>query len=205
MSPHPYRDLVVIGASAGGFQAIRELLRGLPAGLPAAVAIVLHRKPFSESILAELLGRHSALPVSEPLDGDPLKCGHVYVAPRDHHMIVDDGRFLLNRGPKEHYTRPAVDPLFRSAARHYGRRVIGVVLSGFGDDGVSGLIAIKAAGGLSIVQHPLEAAHDSMPQNAICRDHVDAIVTMDEMAVLLPGLVRGESLAPEAGAFSRLA
>jgi len=117
-------------------------------------------------------------------------------------MIVDDGRLLLNRGPKEHYTRPAIDPLFRSAAHHYGRRVIGVILSGFGDDGVSGLIAIKAAGGLSIVQHPFEADHDSMPQSAIKRDDVDAILTMDELAVRLPGVVRGESFEPEPGAFS---
>jgi two-component system chemotaxis response regulator CheB len=118
-------------------------------------------------------------------------------------MVVDDGRLLLNRGAKEHYTRPAVDPLFRSAARSRGPRVIGVILSGSGDDGVSGLIAIKAAGGLSVVQHPGEATHDSMPRSAIQRDDVDAILTVDELAVRLPGLVLGESFEPESGVLSR--
>jgi len=200
-----HRDLVVIGASAGGVQAIRRLLNGLPAGLPASVAIVLHRHPFAASMLTDVLGRHSMLPVSEPRHGEALRSGRVYVAPRDHHMVVDDGRLLLSRGAKEHYTRPAVDPLFRSAAQSHGPRVIGVVLSGFGDDGVSGLIAIKAAGGLSVVQQPFEAVHDSMPQSAIKRDHVDAILTMDELAARLPGLVQGESFELESGAVTRLA
>jgi two-component system, chemotaxis family, protein-glutamate methylesterase/glutaminase len=197
------RDLVVIGASAGGVQAIRELLTGLPAGLPASVAIVLHRHPFSASMLVDVLARRSMLPVAEPRDGEALRRGRVYVAPRDHHMVVDDGRLLINRGPKEHYTRPAVDPLFRSAARSHGPGVIGVILSGSGDDGVSGLIAIKAAGGLSVVQHPGEATHDSMPRSAIQRDDVDAILTMDELAVRLPGLVLGESFELESDALSR--
>lgn len=195
------RDLVVIGASAGGFSAIRDLLGGLPPDLPAALCVVMHRHPFSESQLAEVLSGRSALPVSEPKHAEQVRHGRVYVAPRDHHLTIDGTELRLDRGPKEHFTRPAVDPLFRSAARAYGRRVIGVVLSGFGDDGVSGLMAIKAAGGLSIAQHPAEATHDPMPRNAILGDHVDAILTMDELAVRLPGLVQGEAFEPEAGAF----
>jgi two-component system, chemotaxis family, protein-glutamate methylesterase/glutaminase len=189
---HGRRDLVVIGASAGGVQALRDLLAGLPAGLPASLAIVLHRDPFAASMLTDVLGRRSLLPVSEPSHGETLRHGQVYVAPRDHHMVLDDGRLLLNRGAKEHYTRPAIDPLFRSAAASHGRRVIGVILSGYGDDGISGLIAIKAVGGMSIVQHPFEAAHDALPQSAIKRDDVDAILTMDELALRLPALVQGE-------------
>jgi two-component system chemotaxis response regulator CheB len=195
------RDLVVIGASAGGFQPLRSLLAQLPARLPAALAVVIHRHPYSASILADVLSRRSAMPVVEPIDGEAIERGRVYIAPRDQHLTVNDGKFALSRGAKEHYTRPAVDPLFRSAARSYGRRTIGIVLSGFGDDGVSGLIAIKSAGGLSIVQHPDEAEHDSMPQSAIRRDNVDAILSIDELAARLPALVKGERLEPEPGTF----
>jgi two-component system chemotaxis response regulator CheB len=191
MTTHP-RDQIVIGASAGGIQALTSLFRRLPARLDATIAVVLHRSPFyAESVLPTVLGRESRLTVSEPWHGEPLVKGRIYVAPRDHHMVLNDGRFMLNRGPKEHYTRPAADPLFRSAADFYGPRVIGVVLTGSGDDGVSGLIAIKEKGGLSVVQDPAEALHDSMPETAIERDHVDAILTVAEIARELPRLVAG--------------
>jgi len=195
MTPGPRRDMIVIGASAGGVQALRQLFGLLPADLTASVAVVIHRSPFAESMLAEVLHRSSRLPVSEPKHGERIAKGRIYLAPRDHHLIVEDGRLLLSRGAKEHYTRPAVDPLFRSAARAAGRRVIGVVLTGSGEDGVSGLIAIKAAGGMSLVQDPTEAVHDSMPETAIEQDHVDGILTLDELAAALPKLVAGGSLS----------
>jgi len=194
MTPGPRRDMIVIGASAGGVQALRRLFGRLPADLAATVGVVLHRSPFAESMLAEVLQRSSRLPVSEPKHAERFAKGKIYLAPRDHHLIVEDGRLLLTRGPKEHYTRPAVDPLFRSAAKSWGPRVIGVVLTGSGDDGVSGLIAVKTAGGMSLVQDPAEAVHDSMPETAIEQDHVDGILTLDELADALPRLVAGGSL-----------
>lgn len=190
------RDVVVIGASAGGVTALQHLFKALPTDLPAVIAAVLHRSPFYESMLPAVLGRYSALQVSEPTHDEPFQLGRIYVAPRDHHMVFDGARFALSRGAKEHYTRPAVDPLFRSAARWHGRRVIGIILTGSGDDGVSGLIRIKTAGGLSIVQDPDEAPHDSMPQHAIRRDHVDAVLTLGELAAELPRLVAGGPVKP---------
>jgi two-component system chemotaxis response regulator CheB len=191
------RDVVVIGASAGGVTALQTLFKALPSDLPAVVAAVLHRSPFHESILASVLGRCSTLPLSEPMHEEPVQLGRIYVAPRDHHMVFDGARLMLNRGAKEHYTRPAVDPLFRSAARWHARRVIGIILTGSGDDGVSGLITIKEAGGISIAQDPDEAPHDSMPQHAIERDHVDAILRLSELAAALPRLVAGGSVDPQ--------
>jgi two-component system, chemotaxis family, protein-glutamate methylesterase/glutaminase len=185
------RDLIVIGASAGGVQALRALFRALPPDLAATVVVVLHRSPYVESVLASVLGRDSTLPVSEARHEERFEKGRIYLAPRDHHLTIDDGRLLLNRAAKEHYTRPAADPLFRSAAAARGPAVIGVVLTGTGEDGVSGLIAIKEAGGLSVAQDPGEASHDSMPESAIRRDHVDAVLTIHEMADELPRLVAG--------------
>lgn len=185
------RDVVVAGASAGGVQALIQLLDALPADFPGAVAIVLHRSPFHETRLPEVLGRHATVKVSEPADGEPLQPGKVYVAPRDQHMLVEDGCLRLNRGPREHRTRPAIDPLFTSAATAHGPRVVGVLLSGMGADGVSGLIAIKRAGGISLVQSPEDATFPVMPLNAIARDDVDAIMSIDEIAAALRALAAG--------------
>jgi two-component system chemotaxis response regulator CheB len=151
------RDVIVIGASAGGVAALSALFAKLPRDLPAAIGVVIHRSPLVESHLPRVLGRWSALPVLEPGEGEVFAPGRIYAAPRDHHMVLDDSRLRLSRGPKEHRTRPAVDPLFRSAARAFGPRVVGVVLSGSGSDGVGGMIAIKGAGGLTLVQDPREA------------------------------------------------
>lgn len=196
------RDIVVIGASAGGVETLMALFSKLPAGLPATVMVVIHRSPVHEGRLAYVFGRKSALPVSEPRDGEPLKVGCIYVAPRDHHLLVDDGAFRLNRGPKEHHTRPAVDPLFKTAAVSYAERVVGVLVSGGGDDGVSGLMAIKQRGGLTMVQDLDEAPHPSMPMHALLYDHVDAVLRIDEMASALTALVAGGSVdvpPPRAG------
>src|SRR5262245_2784933 len=190
------RDLIVIGASAGGVLAITALLERLPHDLPAAVAIVLHRSPFHETQLPLVLGRHSDLLVTEPLDGDPLERGTVYIAPRDQHMRVERDVIRLDRGPKQHRTRPAVDPLFHSASTIYGPRVVGVILSGMGSDGVSGLITIKANGGISLVQSPAEAQFPVMPSRALKEDDVDGSLPVlgiaEALVVLAAGGVVGD-------------
>ncbi|TMQ25547.1 MAG: chemotaxis protein CheB [Candidatus Rokuibacteriota bacterium] len=192
------RDVIVVGASAGGVEALIRLFSELPADIAAAVAVVLHRSPVHETRLALVLGRRASLPVYEPGDGDPLKPGAIWLGPRDQHLLVEDGRLRLSRGPREHHTRPAIDPLFVSAARGYGSRVVGVVLSGTGDDGVRGLIAIKAAGGLSLVQDPTEALHSGMPRNALAGDRVNATLSLEDLASTLGALALGEAVAVDA-------
>jgi two-component system chemotaxis response regulator CheB len=190
------RDIVVIGASAGGVEAVRSLVAQFPRDLPAAVAIVIHRSPVFESRLPFVLGRYSKLPVSEPLEAQPVTPGHIYTAPRDQHLVFEGGKIAVNRGPKEHRTRPAIDPLFRSAARHYGPRVVGVLLTGLGDDGVPGFIEIKSAGGLSMVQDPAQALHKTMPTSAIVEDDVDAVLMIDDLAKAIITLANGETYDP---------
>jgi two-component system chemotaxis response regulator CheB len=182
------RDVIVIGASAGGVQPLKDLLELLPPNLAATVAIVLHRSPYYETRLPLVLGRHALLSVLEPADRDPVLSGAVYIAPRDQHMVFEHGMVRLSRGAREHHTRPAIDPLFRSAAEGYGARVVGALLSGMGSDGVSGLIAIKKTGGISLVQHPTEARFAMMPCTAIAEDDVDAMLTVDELASARPAL-----------------
>ena len=188
------RDIVVIGASAGGIAPIKELLTLLPRDFAATVGIVVHRSPFYETRLPWVLGVRARLPVLEPEDADPVRLGAVYVAPRDQHMVFEDAILRVSRGAKEHRTRPSIDPLFRSAADVYGKRVVGVLLSGLGADGVSGLIAIKQAGGLSLVQDPAEAQFPTMPRAAIGEDDVDGVVSIQDLAIILPALTRGEAI-----------
>jgi two-component system chemotaxis response regulator CheB len=185
------RDVVVIGASAGGLAAVIHLLGSLTAPLPAVVAISLHRSATAKVRLVPILARRSTLPVVEPGDGEPIKQGIVYVAPTDRHLILEDGIARLSHGPREHWARPAIDPSFRSAAEAYGSRVVGILLSGLGIDGVVGLRAIKRAGGLSLAQHPKDADFPAMPRNAICYDDVDAVFAVDEIAGALDALVGG--------------
>jgi two-component system chemotaxis response regulator CheB len=185
------RDVVTIGASAGGVEALIHLLSKLPSELPAAIGIVLHRSPFVETQLPLVLGRRSALSVSEAEDGQALRRGTVYVAPRDQHLLFGDGIVRLSRGPKEHRTRPAIDPLFRTASATFGNRVVGVLLSGMGGDGVPGLIEIKSRHGLSLVQRPDEALHPTMPRTAIAEDDVDGILSLDELAAALTTVATG--------------
>lgn len=163
---HP---IVVIGASAGGVRPIRLIVSALPVRCAASIFIVLHigRRM---SILPDLLHRPDGLPAVFPRDGDLIKAGHVFVAPPDYHMLLDADRIRLDQGPKVHYTRPAVDPLFISAARHHGDRVVGVVLSGGDGDGATGLQAIKRHGGMTIVQRPDDANTPSMPLAALAAD-----------------------------------
>src|SRR5438105_2867674 len=135
-------DVIVIGASAGGVEVLREVVRGLPAGLPATVFVVVHLPSGATSVLPELLSRAGPLLAAHARDGEPSHPGHIYVAPPDHHLTLEDGVMRVARGPRENRMRPAIDPLFRSAARVYGRRVVGVILSGALHDGVAGLMAV---------------------------------------------------------------
>jgi two-component system chemotaxis response regulator CheB len=188
------RDLFAFGGSAGGLEAIIEVLRRVPSSFPATIGIVLHRNPVLSAHLVAVLARTVALPVGEPADGEPVQIGRVYIAPRDFHMTIEDERWRLTRDPKQHRMRPAVDPLFVSAAAARGNRAVGVLLSGGGADGVEGLIAIKGKGGISIVQQPEQARQPSMPVTAIREDDVDAVLRLDEIAALLSLLAAGRSI-----------
>ena len=187
------KDIIVIGSSAGGVDALCRLCSGLPADLPATVLIVQHLSPSARSVLPQLIGRAGALPALAPVDGQAIERGHIYVAGPDHHLLLRDGKVLIRRGPFENRTRPAINALFRSAALAYGSRVVGVVLTGLLDDGTDGLIAIKAAGGTSLVQDPDDAEWPSMPRNAVKRDHVDRIAPLAELADLLTAIVQEEA------------
>ena len=184
----PQRDVVVVGASAGGVRALRVLAAGLPADFQAAVCVVLHVGAF-KSTLPELLAAVSPLPAVHAATGDTIGPGRILVAPPDHHLLVHDGAVRLTRGPREHHTRPAVDPMFRSAALSHGPRVIGVLLTGGLDDGSAGLQAIKACGGLAVVQDPAEAEDPSMPGSALQAVDVDHCVPLERIAPLLVQLV----------------
>jgi two-component system chemotaxis response regulator CheB len=182
-----HHDTILLGASAGGVDTLVGVCRFLPPDLPAAVLVVQHLSPTSRSAMPEILGRAGPLKVVPARDGDPIRPGTIVVAPPDLHMLVSpDGEHLcLRRGPQENRTRPAIDPLFRSAAVARGPRVIGVVLSGMLDDGTAGLVAVKACGGISVVQDPADAAWPDMPRNALLGDSPDHCVP----AAALPGLL----------------
>jgi two-component system, chemotaxis family, protein-glutamate methylesterase/glutaminase len=188
----PATNVIVVGASAGGISAVRTLLNKLPENVPAAIFVVVHTSPDGPGKLASVLDRATRLTVVTAEDGMVARHGHVYVAPPDYHLIVDGRYVRLTRGPREHRFRPAVDPLFRTAAEHYGARAIGVVLSGHMADGTHGLTLIKEAGGLAIVQDPDEALAPSMPLNAMRRGGVDYVLPVEEMARVIMGLIMNE-------------
>jgi two-component system chemotaxis response regulator CheB len=191
---HIKRNVIVIGASAGGVEALSRLFRGLPEDFPGVIAAVIHRSPIYNSHLAEVLGRNVNLPILEPRDKTSVKPGTIYLGPRDHHMVFVNGHIEVNRGPKEHFTRPACDPLFHSASKKYGPRVVGVLLTGGGDDGVSGFISIKAHKGLALIQDPKEALVPTMPLNALSRDHVDLVLPLSRLPAILTKLAQGEPI-----------
>lgn len=186
----PGHDIIVIGASAGGVEALTHLVRALPDDLPAAIFVVLHIPSQSTSVLPKILNRAiakqhkgaSSLKASHPKDNQAIQNGQIYVAPPDHHLLVKDGYIRLARGPRENGHRPAVDPLFRTAARIYGQRVVGIVLSGNLDDGTAGLAAVKQRGGLAIVQDPDQALYSGMPCSAIENVEVDYILGVSQIA-----------------------
>ena len=190
------RDVIVVGASAGGVEALRSLVSGLPAGLPAAVFIVLHIPPEAGSVLPELLSRAGPLPAIHAPEGEAglrFERGHIYVAPPDRHMLIDGDRVRTVGTAKEKRARPAVDPLFRSAARHHGRYVIGVILTGALDDGTAGLAEVKSQGGWAVVQDPEDARFPSMPGSAMRHVAVDHCVPLAAIPDLLARLV-GEDI-----------
>lgn len=189
-------DIIVIGTSAGGVEVLAQLARGLPKGLPAAIFVVCHFPANARSLLPEILSRAGPLLATHARDGEPTYPGHIYVAPPDRHMLLEPGHVRLVGGARENHHRPAIDPLFRSAARTYGKRVIGVVLTGSLYDGVAGLLAIRGAGGIAVVQDPQDALVEMMPRSARDIAGADHVVAAAGLAPLLVDLVRRPG-APE--------
>lgn len=184
------RNIVVIGASAGGVLALRQLVSRLPADYAGALFVVVHISAGARSELAGILGRAGPLPAVQAEDGMPITHGRIHVAMPDHHLLIERGRMRVVHGPRENRHRPAIDPLFRSAAWSYGPRVVGVVLTGNLDDGTSGLWAIKSCGGTTVVQDPADAEHPEMPSNALLYNEVDHRLPVSDMAGLLVQLGR---------------
>ncbi len=186
----PSRDIIVIGTSTGGVEVLSRLVQGLPPGFPAALFVVCHVPTGTRSVLPQILSRAGPLLAVHPQDGDPIHPGQVYVAPPDHHMLLKNGTVTIERGPRENGHRPAIDPLFRSAARVYGPRVIGVVLTGALHDGVAGLMAIRAAGGVAVVQDPRDALVAALPLSATEVAGADYTVRAADLAPLLVDLIK---------------
>lgn len=184
-SPNRY-DIIVIGASAGGIRALKVLASGLPATLPVAICIVLRLSARGLKRLPELLMHAGPLPAAYARDGEAIQAGRIYVAPPDHHLTLTPGVACVRHGPKERGFRPAIDPLFRSAAHAYGPRLVGVILTGMLDDGTAGLLTVKARGGLTVVQAPEEACYAAMPRHAVQALTVDYCLPL---AALAPWLV----------------
>ena len=186
----PNRDIIVMGASAGGLSAFNRIIKQLPEHLNAAVFIVWHLSPYTTSILPEILNRAGKLQAKHPVDGESIQPGKIYVAPPDRHLLLEPGQVRLTKGPKENRFRPAVDPLFRSAAYAYGSRAIGVVLSGALDDGTAGLWTIKDRGGIALVQDPADAEQPSMPASALKNVEIDHCLPISEIPPLLVTLTQ---------------
>ncbi len=185
----PNRDIIVIGASAGGVEALSQLISKLPADLSASLFVVVHFPSDSTSVLPHILNRLGRLHAVHPQDQEVIQYNHIYVAPPDYHLVLEPQHIRLTRGPRENGHRPAIDTLFRSAAHAYQRRVIGVILSGSRDDGTVGLAVIKQYGGLAIAQDPEEALFNSMPRSAIEQVEIDYILKITEITSKLIELV----------------
>ena len=190
----PGHAIIVVGASIGGLEALRSLVAGLPRDLPAALFVVWHIAPDSPALLPDILTRAGPLPAMHPHDGEAIQPGRIYVAPPDQHLLLESGQARLSRGPKENRFRPAIDPLFRSAAAAYGPRVIGVILSGALDDGTAGMEAVKARGGITVIQDPREAINPAMPRSVLAHVAVDQVVPAAAIGPLLA------EIAPRAAA-----
>lgn len=193
----------MVGASAGGVEALKALVSNLPPEFPAAVFVTLHTAPQASGALASILNRASPLAAVTAEDQAEIRAGQIYVAPPDYHMLLSERQVLLSHGPKEHNFRPAIDPLFRSAARHFGPRLIGIILSGSLDDGAIGLELIKRAGGIAIVQHPDDALFASMPLSALARVEVNFVLPAPEIPLKLRELVEN-GMSKARGARSHL-
>lgn len=183
--------LFVVGASAGGMDALTRLVAQLPRGFSAPVFVVQHMSPDATGdALVGAMNKHGELPCTHGRDGERFVAGHIYVAPSDHHMMIGKGQIMVTKGAQENRSRPAIDPLFRSAAVAYGDRVIGALLTGYLDDGTAGLTAIKRCGGITVVQDPKDAAYPDMPQNAINQVKVDHCVPLATMGALFAKLLQ---------------
>ena len=180
--------IVAIGTSAGGIDALRTIAATLPADFPAPIAVVMHFAPDSPGVLHDIIGRAGPLTAVRARNGERLEAGRIYFPPPDHHLLIEPGRVRLTRGPRENRFRPAIDPLFRSAAQVYGPAAIGVILTGNLDDGTAGLWAIKTLGGTTIIQDPAEAMFPSMPMNAARHVRIDHSLRLPEIAPLLVSL-----------------
>jgi two-component system chemotaxis response regulator CheB len=183
------RNIIVVGASAGGVEPLKKLVSQLPTGVRAAIFIVWHMSPLVVGILPKILSQAGTLRAANAINGESVEEGRIYVAPPDHHLVLEKGCVYVTRGPKENRFRPAVDPLFRSAAYTYGPRVVGVILSGSLDDGTAGLLAIKKFGGVAVVQDPDDAKVPSMPERALEMVNVDHRVPVAQMGDLLLKLI----------------
>jgi two-component system chemotaxis response regulator CheB len=188
----PKHDIIVIGASAGGVETLRELMNQLPANLPAAVFVIMHVYPRTQSLLPEIFSRSGPLPAEPAENGSPIDPGRIYVAPPDKHLVIERDHIHLSSGPKEHHQRPCINVTFRSAALAYDGRVTGVILTGQMDDGTAGMWEIKRRGGVTVVQNPEEAIFPSMPLSVLREVAVDYTVRVAEMGPLLCRLATGE-------------
>jgi two-component system chemotaxis response regulator CheB len=188
--PAGRRSIVVIGASAGGVEALTKLVAGLPPDLGAAVFIALHISPWARSTLPAILNRSGPLPAAHAADAEPIRAGRIYVAPPDRHVLLAEDCIHVTRGPRENGHRPAIDAMFRSAAANFGPRVVAVVLTGILDDGAAGALAIKQAGGIAIVQS--DAAYPDMPRNAMEATDVDDVLPIDQIPDRICEAVREE-------------
>jgi two-component system chemotaxis response regulator CheB len=195
------RDIIAIGGSAGALAAILDIAGACARAFAGSILVVSHIGA-NRSRLPELLESAAALPAAHAEDGEPIRPGRIYAAPPDRHMLVEGGHIRLSRGPRQHFTRPAIDPLFRSAAEFFGPRVIGVVLSGTGSDGVAGLDQILRAGGIAIIQDPRDALYPEMPQSAAAAVQPHHLASRDELPDLLRRL-SGEKVATRAPAATR--
>jgi two-component system chemotaxis response regulator CheB len=185
-------DIVVMGASAGGVDALTAVVRGLPKRFPGSIFVALHVS--GQSVLPEILHRNSPVAATHAIDGESIERNHIYVAPPGQHLIIEQGRIGLSHSARENGHRPAIDPLFRTAARVYRERVVGVVLSGQLDDGAAGLFTIKSRGGVAVVQDPGTAVAPSMPKNAGRYTRPDFSLPPDEIGGLLGQLARGKAV-----------
>lgn len=186
------QHVVAIGASAGGLEALTAIIQRLPRSIDAALLVVMHTRSNGSLGLPSILSRGSELTASFAVDDQPLEAGHVYVAPPDFHLVVEASRLRVVHGPRENGFRPAIDPLFRTAAREFGPRVIGVILSGALSDGTYGLSVIKQHGGTAIVQHPDDAVIPSMPRSALAAVDVDHALPASDIAAMIATLTRSQ-------------
>jgi two-component system chemotaxis response regulator CheB len=189
-------DVIVVGASMGGIETLSTLVGSLPRDLPASVFVVQHVSRDSPAMLGKILNGAGPLPATMAEDDQPIERSHIYVAPPDRHLLVMPGKLRLVYGPRENRWRPAIDPMFRSAAVAYATRVIGVVLTGALDDGTAGMVAVKRCGGIAVVQDPTDAAYPDMPRNVLEQVEVDHTVPLGEIGGLLTRLARGPAAEP---------